>query len=1116
MKTLSIRTLITSLCLMLGVGSASAVAPVARQILPIGGIGGPRQIFQRIVNVPKGFTQVVMEQRQGSGWKPVKVQHLNFGAKEKSKVLPVVPPRGVALSQVRMVAYRGAKFPTGFNRGAHVFSREETAGMGNDFIYYGDNVATTNPVLTVTGSQFVTLSGLAVGSTSATTDLALSNARVVDLAAAPVAGAPAVVESDIWKISGNRLFFFNQYRGLQVFDMTHPETPVRTGTLRMAAKGEQMFVLNEEGSDLALLGRSTEPGQVGATSLFLLKVTNGVPALVQEMPLAGEVIDSRLIGSRLYLLKRPTTQGDNYYSFVLPSKVILSAVDLSDPATPVSLSDLELESGWTSHLQASGGYLLVGTTGYYSNSGKMHLVDISTAGGTPVLVKSFNLKGQVQDKFKMGIVNGAAVAVTLVWSWQRQTWVETFPVEGVATAPLAQLELIGARNENLHATRFDGDRLYAVTFRNIDPLFVVDLADPAAPVMRGMLEIPGWSTYLEPLGDRLLAVGLEEGRVTVSLFDVADMTAPTLLSRIKLGAPGTSSWSEATYDEKAVEFFAEDGLVLVPFQTWENGRYKNAMQAIEVGSDALTTGVTILHENKARRGAVMGDHLVSISGQEMLVLNRTTPTDVPEAELSLAWRVDRVVPFGSFLLQLADGVGAAWDGSDTKAMIRVSLSSDPDALVEEIELGAGHIIGTAQKGNRLFVAQWVPAVTGDKAKLRTWVLDLSAPPTVRQVTSVEHEVPGVNEFNFNMSEARGLWVDASTLVWHVPAQAIGLRYYIGRPINIGTITIGQPVNTILPTITIQPVLTFEPVTIGTGLIITGNSGLNAVAPTKEAALDVAATVRKGPSSGATAMLLCPVKNATGTPAASAVIQIRSDKDLRNVSRAYAEGGFIFSSYEEVTYPVSNDRLLNGYYYNGIRGTVRSWLQVVDFNATTPVVRDRVSIPGTLLSVSQADVMGAVILSDAEQNAGNSRVVQASAYDGVSAFQLDTHNLDLPTWNASTSDGSHLFFARGGTAPGVIALGYNGVSGQLEELSAWSTAVQAQTLSVVKPYLLASSQGILETATLGVDGTLTPAASFDTPSDLMLRVDRTAINGAGLWIPASDYGVEFLPWLELQP
>ena len=123
----------------------------------------------------------------------------------------------------------------------------------------------------------------------------------------------------------------------------------------------------------------------------------------------------------------------------------------------------------------------------------------------------------------------------------------------VSTLPNAQRPApIGKPDETLYATRFAGNRLFAVTFRQIDPLYVIDLADPADPAIRGELELPGFSDYLHPFGsDLLLGLGhhvpmpssnpaLMAG-VKLSLFDVADSARPTVLQEVIIGERGSDS-----------------------------------------------------------------------------------------------------------------------------------------------------------------------------------------------------------------------------------------------------------------------------------------------------------------------------------------------------------------------------------------------------------------------------------------------------------------------------------------------------------------------------------------------------------------------------------------------
>ena len=101
--------------------------------------------------------------------------------------------------------------------------------------------------------------------------------------------------------------------------------------------------------------------------------------------------------------------------------------------------------------------------------------------------------------------------------------------------------------------RFVGDTGYVVTFRQVDPLYVLDLADPTAPRVTGELKIPGYSAYLHPVGPGLLlGVGRDAtpdgatGGVQVSLFDVSDPADPVRLDRERSAPPRAPRSSTTT------------------------------------------------------------------------------------------------------------------------------------------------------------------------------------------------------------------------------------------------------------------------------------------------------------------------------------------------------------------------------------------------------------------------------------------------------------------------------------------------------------------------------------------------------------------------------------------
>jgi hypothetical protein len=125
---------------------------------------------------------------------------------------------------------------------------------------------------------------------------------------------------------------------------------------------------------------------------------------------------------------------------------------------------------------------------------------------------------------------------------------------------------IGKPDEDIYAARFLGDRAYIVTFQIIDPLYVLDLADPVDPKITGELEIPGFSKLLQTVGDNLLlGVGMEVSEdgptltqgVKLALFDVADVTAPVNLAEVVVGKRG--SYSPALDNHHALTLIEVDG-----------------------------------------------------------------------------------------------------------------------------------------------------------------------------------------------------------------------------------------------------------------------------------------------------------------------------------------------------------------------------------------------------------------------------------------------------------------------------------------------------------------------------------------------------------------------------
>ena len=271
---------------------------------------------------------------------------------------------------------------------------------------------------------------------------------------------------------------------------------------------------------------------------------------------------------------------------------------------------------------------------------------------------------------------------------------------------LGRLEL--ASGESLFATRFAGDKAYVVTFLQTDPLWVVDLTDPLLPVVAGHIEVPGWSTHLEPIGNFLFSVGWESNTIAASLFDVTNAAAPRLLRRLNLGAAG--SYSEAAWDEQALKVLPDAGLAMIPLTSYNEttGKSKASVQLIDLDLTAgdLALRGSISHDFDARRSDLIGSTVVSIS-QRALVAADISDRDAPSilSEVALAWPVDLVLAAGAHLIHIESGT----DYMQGRATARVSPARQTESILAETDLGAGIVKGrrTARRktlrpaGNRL-------------------------------------------------------------------------------------------------------------------------------------------------------------------------------------------------------------------------------------------------------------------------------------------------------------------------------------------------------------------------------------------------------------------------------
>jgi hypothetical protein len=273
----------------------------------------------------------------------------------------------------------------------------------------------------------------------------------------------------------------------------------------------------------------------------------------------------------------------------------------------------------------------------------VHAFDIASDPLRARYVASGGVAGQPLNQFSMDEDRGAFRLATTRTAFDPSGRATTSNDVYVLRAEGGRLRVVGelkglAAGERIFSARFEGPRGYVVTFRQVDPLFTLDLSDPSRPRAVGELKVPGFSTYLHPMGeDDILAIGREVverpqgpvvSGVALQVFDVSDFANPRLLHKHVLGASGSSS--DALYDHKAFNFFAARALLGIPYSDWGGpGRaFRSSLDVFRVTaaggiaplgsvdhSDLVASGTSSGHgwSPYVRRSVMIDDFVYSIS-----------------------------------------------------------------------------------------------------------------------------------------------------------------------------------------------------------------------------------------------------------------------------------------------------------------------------------------------------------------------------------------------------------------------------------------------------------------------------------------------------------------------
>jgi inhibitor of cysteine peptidase len=320
----------------------------------------------------------------------------------------------------------------------------------------------------------------------------------------------------------------------------------------------------------------------------------GKTDLLKELSVEGSMLSSRKSGDTVYIMTnkyfyyygptnpgeiipmyKDTAVGQDYQALPIskimcypdslsPQYMLVAALDIMNTDEQANIEAI-LGSGSTVYMNDSN--LYIAQSDYSSSLGEMTAITKYSISGTKLgFAGGGKVKGSLLNQFSMDEFDGNLRVATTAWG---QTSTNSVYILDANLNQIGAVENM-APGERIFAVRFMGNKGYIVTFRQVDPLFVLDLSDATAPKITGELKVPGFSNFLYPIGENLI-LGVGQGSTDIyskdvagneivigtrltgikfSIFDVSDQGKPEELQTYTVGDNG--SYSEILNNHKAL------------------------------------------------------------------------------------------------------------------------------------------------------------------------------------------------------------------------------------------------------------------------------------------------------------------------------------------------------------------------------------------------------------------------------------------------------------------------------------------------------------------------------------------------------------------------------------
>jgi hypothetical protein len=518
----------------------------------------------------------------------------------------------------------------------------------------------------------------------------------------PADASRLISEADIVQLDHEQNFVYAMSRSgsLAIVDASKPGTLSLLGKttlsgqpFEMYRRGDVLLTMSNAGAGAAgnvyAPNNGTAPIAADATSSALITAVDVAnPSALRALKtinVPGEIADSRIVGNILYLA---TFENGQCYGCATQARTLVTTFDIADPLAPKQVDQVTFASPegtsfwptpWKRSIVATKDRLYVGglaaSSTAFTNEGIIEVLDITDPAGHLVHGATITTSGPVLSRWQMDESNGYLRVISQrgagrTTNGESYPDIDTFRIESTSSFLRAgHTTMTLPRQEGLKTVRFDGARAYAITFFQGDPLFTIDLSDPAKPAQKGELQIPGWVYHLEPKGDRLIGLGLDRndsnGNLNVSLFDVSSLDSPHLLGRSSFGPKNLYNDALITNGalaedqdriQKAFRVF-DDGLIAIPYTggnayAGDSCTGASGVQLLEWTRDSLTKRA-LLPVNGNPRRAIRRDsdnlqELIAVSDSNVTSFTITDRTKTPQsADVVIGSCVPRTLPQGA-------------------------------------------------------------------------------------------------------------------------------------------------------------------------------------------------------------------------------------------------------------------------------------------------------------------------------------------------------------------------------------------------------------------------------------------------------------------------------------